>query len=120
VKNYFTRYLGTIKGNVAILLTFSAHNRYYAKYSSMFDKAVQSVAVKDTSNLISPRSGTGGMFSGGESISGGGSGSDWTNEFEDDSGIAGGLNLEMVVGVVLLLLALVIGGLIWYRKKKNG
>jgi hypothetical protein len=45
VKNYFTRYLATVKGPIAILVAFSAHNSVYAKHSANFDKAIQSMRV---------------------------------------------------------------------------
>jgi hypothetical protein len=45
VKNYFTRYMGTIKDQIAILVTFSAHNKYYAKHSGNFDKTIRSLRV---------------------------------------------------------------------------
>jgi hypothetical protein len=55
VKNYFTRYMGTLKDEIAILVTFSAHNKYYSKYSSNFDKTIRSlrvVATKDIHNSL--------------------------------------------------------------------
>jgi hypothetical protein len=66
VQNYFTRYLATIKGKIAVLVTFSAHKQYYAKYSQDFFKAVMSLRVIETKNLgngpdlgpIRPGSGT--------------------------------------------------------------
>lgn len=66
VQNYFTRYLATIKGKIAVLITFSAHKQYYAKYSQDFFKAVMSLRVIETKNLgnapdlgpIRPGSGT--------------------------------------------------------------
>src|SRR5437868_7904155 len=32
VQNYFTRYLATIKGRIAVMVTFSAHKQFYTKY----------------------------------------------------------------------------------------
>lgn len=65
VQNYFTRYLATIKGHIAVLVTFSAHKQYYVKYSADFFKAVMSLQVIETKNLggtdlgpIRPGSGT--------------------------------------------------------------
>jgi hypothetical protein len=54
VQNYFTRYLATIKDQIAILVTFSAHNKLYAKHSSNFDKTIQSLRVIATKDLIRP------------------------------------------------------------------
>lgn len=52
VPNYFTRYLATIKDKIAILVTFSAHKQYYTKYSQDFFKAVQSLRVIASKNLL--------------------------------------------------------------------
>ncbi len=53
VPNYFTRYLATIKEKIAVLITFSAHRNYYAKYSQDFFKSVQSLRVIASKNLLS-------------------------------------------------------------------
>lgn len=65
VQNYFTRYLASIKGRIAVLVTFSAHKQFYTKYSQDFFKAVMSLRVIETTNLnrqdqgpIRPGSGT--------------------------------------------------------------
>ncbi|MBC7372343.1 MAG: hypothetical protein H7326_12300 [Bdellovibrionaceae bacterium] len=65
VQNYFTRYLASIKGRIAVLVTFSAHKQFYTKYSQDFFKAVMSLRVIETANLgrqdlgqIRPGSGT--------------------------------------------------------------
>lgn len=62
VPGYYTRYLATIKNNIGILVTFSAHKTHYTKYSQDFLKAIQSlqvVANKSMLNnkpLLTPRS----------------------------------------------------------------
>jgi len=45
VKNYFTRYMATTKDQIAILVTFSAHNKAFAKHSINFEKAIRSLRV---------------------------------------------------------------------------
>jgi hypothetical protein len=52
VPNYFTRYLATIKDHIAILVTLSAHKNFYTKYSQDFFKAVMSLRVIATKNLL--------------------------------------------------------------------
>ncbi len=52
VPNFFTRYLTTIKEKIAVLVTFSAHKSVYTKYSQDFFKAVQSLRVVATNNLL--------------------------------------------------------------------
>ncbi|MFZ3229747.1 MAG: hypothetical protein WA160_06055 [Pseudobdellovibrio sp.] len=53
VQNYHTRYLATIKDQIAILITFSAHNRFYAKHSTNFNKTVSSLRVIASKDLLS-------------------------------------------------------------------
>ena len=53
VKNYFTRYLATIKDQIAILVTFSAHNKYYAKHSGHFNNTIKSLRVIASKDLLS-------------------------------------------------------------------
>ena len=53
VVSYITRYLGTVKNNVAILITFSAHKRLYAKYTFDFLNAIKSLRVTATNSLLS-------------------------------------------------------------------
>jgi hypothetical protein len=53
IASYYTRYLATVKDKIAILVTFSAHQEHYTKYSADFLKAVESlrvVAAKDIMN----------------------------------------------------------------------
>ncbi len=57
---YYTRYLATIKARIAILVTFSAHQRYYTKYSNDFFKAIQSLRVIATPNLLNASGASGG------------------------------------------------------------
>lgn len=43
--HYYTRYLTTIKGDVAVLVTFTAHKKYYSRYSSQIFSGVKSLNV---------------------------------------------------------------------------
>lgn len=52
VPSYFTRYLATIKDKIAVLVTFSAHRNKYGDYSSAFFKAVNSLRVIATANIL--------------------------------------------------------------------
>lgn len=52
VPNYYTRYVATIKDRIAILVTFSAHKDFYTKYSADFFKAIQSLQVIASKNLL--------------------------------------------------------------------
>lgn len=61
VSTYYTRYLGTVKDRVAILVTFSAHRSSYTKYSNDFIRAIDSLRVTATKDLIGkvPTTGSG-------------------------------------------------------------
>lgn len=58
VTSYYTRYLATIKERIAILVTFSAHQTHYTKYSNDFLKAIQSLKVVASKDLLNNRAGT--------------------------------------------------------------
>lgn len=45
IPGYYTRYMATIKDRLAILVTFSAHQRQYTKYSGDFMRAIMSLKV---------------------------------------------------------------------------
>ena len=53
VQNYYTRYLATIKDDIAILVTFSVHNKYFAKHSANFMNTVKSLRVIAPKDLTS-------------------------------------------------------------------
>lgn len=71
VETYYTRYAATVKDNLGVLVTFSAHKDHYSKYSNDFIKAIQSlkiIAPKDLSSLgagSSTRGSKRDIFSGG-------------------------------------------------------
>lgn len=52
VRNYYTRYLATIKDKIAILVTFSAHHQHYAKYANDFFNTIKSLKVIATKDLL--------------------------------------------------------------------
>jgi hypothetical protein len=69
VPNYFTRYLATIKERIAILVTFSAHRDFYAKYSKDFYNAIMSLRVIASKGLLQkPDVGSSGSGAGGAGI----------------------------------------------------
>lgn len=56
IPHYYTRYLATLKGNIAVLVTFSAHKLYYTKYSNDFFRAIKSLRVLATkSSNVNPQ-----------------------------------------------------------------
>lgn len=118
VPNYFTRYLATIKGRIAVLVTFSAHKQFYTKYSNDFFKAVMSLRVIETKNLNNPvefRGANSGPLGPG-SISGA-MPTDMANP-DDMQGNGGkGSSKALLLGVALLLAA--IGVYIFLKKRKK-
>ena len=55
ISSYYTRYLATVKNNLAILVTLSAHKTSYTKYSSDFLRAIESLRVVATKDLLDSR-----------------------------------------------------------------
>lgn len=52
IQNYYTRYIATIKEKIAVLVTFSAHKEFYAKYATDFFNAINSLNVIATKNSL--------------------------------------------------------------------
>lgn len=109
VANYFTRYLATIKDQIAILVTLSAHKDHYTKYSQDFYKTVMSLRVLATKNLLSqPDSGP--LRPGGELLAGSIGGA-MPADFEDgglgegSEGGAGGDTQSLLIGLAVILAA---------------
>ena len=51
--SFWTRYVITLHGRLAVLVTFSAHRKFYTKYSADFIAAVQSLKLnKNASRLL--------------------------------------------------------------------
>ncbi|MDZ4678387.1 MAG: hypothetical protein SGI74_12860 [Oligoflexia bacterium] len=55
ISGYYTRYLATIKDKLAILVTLSAHQKFYTKFSNDYFKAVESLRVVATKDLFAPK-----------------------------------------------------------------
>lgn len=127
VQNYYTRYLATIKDQIAILVTLSVHNKYYTKHRAHFMNTVKSLRVIATKDLLS-RPDLGPLRGSGE-VLGAGVGQAMPADLlaaEDEFGAAGGagkkglLQNEMVLGGGLLLL--IVGlyvGIKLYQKRKG-
>lgn len=122
VKNYLTRYLATIKDQIAILVTFSAHNKYFAKHSANFANTVKSLRVIASKDLLS-RPDLGPLRGAGETL-GAGIGQAMPADLlaADEPGSQSGKGLlknKAVIGfIILLLAALIYIALRIYQKKK--
>lgn len=125
VQNYFTRYLATIKDQIAILITFSVHNKYYAKHRAHFMDTVRSLRVIATKDILANPS-LGPLRGSGE-VLGAGIGQAMPGDLlaADDEGLGndekkGLLQNEMVLGGGLLLLViLAYVGIKMYQKKNS-
>lgn len=124
IPNYYTRYLATTKDKIAVLVTFSAHKLHYSKYSTDFYKAIESLRVIATKNLMGGAGGAGGVgIPGSDMLGSSNTGSMGMGDElpEEGSGGAGG---DMTTKAAMALAALLlIGGLylvLGKKKKKSG
>lgn len=124
VQNYYTRYLPTIKDQIAVLITFTAHNSKYQKHATHFAETVKSLRVIATKDLNSSSSGSGIGGADGTGVFGGVSGAIDPNQLlseENGSGEGGKKSIfqnEMVIGFLVLILAL-IGYVVLKTSKKK-
>ena len=121
IPHYYTRYLATVKGKIAVLVTFSAHKLHYTKYSSEFFRAIKSLRVIATKSSMmvqkgkirSKNVGTFGVNIGAHLNTA----IDETNEGEgfDGSGEDGGVNFYLMIGAIFMLFA---GFFLWFKGKR--
>lgn len=116
VPNYFTRYVATIKDKIAILVTFSAHKQYYTKYSQDFFKAVMSLRVIASKNLLA-KPDLGPIRPGSETLGGPIGSAMPADMLQEETPQSKGGNKTMLLGGALLLAAL--GGLIFMKARKK-
>ena len=121
VQSYYTRYLATIKDQIAILVTFSAHNKYYSKHSTNFNNTVKSLRVIASKDLLS-RPDLGPLRGAGETL-GAGVGQAMPADLlaaEDDSGSSKKsiFRNPVVLGFGFIVLAAIAYILMRLRKKK--
>lgn len=125
VQNYFTRYLATIKDEIAILVTFSAHNKFYAKHSANFDKTIRSLRVIATKDLLSrpdlgPLGGSGDVLGAGvgQAMPADLLAADEGAEMQGSQSV---FKNEMFLGLIFFVIAVALYiGLKIYQKRKNG
>lgn len=121
VPNYFTRYLATIKDRIAVLFTCSAHKDYYTKYSQAFFKAVQSLRVVATKNLLNQADS--GIRPGNETLGapiGQAMPDDLMTEGQSDGGkggLGGSNTKNLFLGLAAILAGL--GAYIFYKSRKK-
>jgi hypothetical protein len=118
VPNYYTRYLGAVKQKIAVLVTFSAHQRFYTKYSTDFFNAIESLKIVASPDLFGTKNNGVGAGSG-EVIGPGGSSGPmgFAEDFPDES--KGKKSDKEKLFIFGILVAAIGGYLILKRRKKN-
>lgn len=112
---YYTRYLATKKDRIAVLVTFSAHQRFYTKYSNDFFRAVNSLRITASPQLLAGSAGLGGVGGGGTL----GAAQGLPSDMEDSSFPVepeGSAGKEGLLALAVLLLA---SGAYFFLKKKK-
>ncbi len=123
VQSYYSRYLATVKGSIGILVTFSAHKDHYTKYSNDFIRAIKSLKIIASDDILSGKlSGSGkirskkhDIFDMGDNMPEGMFG-EFSDENKKSRGLIGMLGKRGAVGLLLLLLAGV--GLYIFQKSR--
>lgn len=119
IPNYFTRYLATTKDKIAVLVTFSAHKSHYAKYSQDFFRAIESLRVIATKNLMGGAGNGSGVGIPGSDILGSGSmGGGFGDDELPQEGSGGRMN-PVTQGAIALAILLLAGGLYMILGKKK-
>lgn len=52
IQEYYTLYLATVKEQLAILVSFSAERNHYQKYNPVFDRAIKTLKITATQQLL--------------------------------------------------------------------
>ena len=120
IPHYYTRYLATIKGNISVLVTFSAHKLFYTKYSNEFFRAIKSLRVIATKSATVGKNelnqkgvGTLGVNIGAHlntALDELGS-----QDFDGESSQSTGSELYLILGATFLA---AIGGFIWFKGRR--
>jgi len=117
IPGFYTRYIASIKGKVAGLVTYSIAESVYAKWAPILDKMLESMEIH-----YDPKAFNDSMASGPSSLLGQRSGN--TGRFQpstdvDDKERTQGEGLDMGMLVGLILVAGGIGFYIWKKKKDS-
>lgn len=116
VPNYFTRYTATIKNKIAVLITYSAHEKFYAKYSTMFYNSIMSMRVIASQN-ISARPEMGPLRPGSETIGQSINSAMPADMYSTKEDQKKGGNGTLILGLLLIMGAG--AGYYFYSKKKS-
>ncbi len=120
VRDYYTRYLATVKDRIAVLVTFSAHKLHYSKYTSDFFRAIESLRVLSTRGLMNSQT-LGSVRPGSETLGANiqtALPADFGEDLpEEGSGGSGSGSTQMILAVAVLLGA--IGAYLLLKKNKK-
>lgn len=118
--NFYSRYLVTIKGRIAVLVTFSAKKEVYTQYSRNFFESINSLKVTAPDFKMPVNGGAGdGSLNGDDPMN---AGPDWGEGTGGDDSLAnanaeGGQNSNLLIyGIALLLMGA--AGFFLLRTKK--
>ena len=120
IPHYYTRYLATIKGNIAVLVTFCAHKLFYTKYSSQFFRAIKSLRVVATKASMAKRNEIRPKGSGrlGQNIMPDGLLDDMNdNDFGDGAASNEGSGSSNILYLIAFLL-MAVGVYIWFKRRE--
>lgn len=118
VTTYYTRYLATVKERIAILVTFSAHRSHYTQYSNDFIRAIDSLRVTATKDMMTRPGANMGKVGGGHigsPLPGPGGGQ--FEQFPDEDPTGGAGKMRKFLGLALILIA--IGLFMFMRSRKK-
>ena len=111
ITSYYTRYLATVKDQLAILVTLSAHREHYTKYSNDFLNTINSLSIVAPKDLFTGRPAHHGS---GEVI-----GSQPIAPMHHGAALPdeprSGIGWNRIIGILLLIGA--VGVYFWIRKK---
>jgi hypothetical protein len=119
VTTYYTRYLATVKERIAILVTFSAHRSHYTQYSNDFIRAIESLRVTASKDMMARPTSPGKVGRGhiGSPLPGPGGGQ--FEQFPDEDPTGGAGQMRKLLGLALILVALGLFMFMRSRKKRK-
>ena len=112
VPNYYTRYLGTVRNNLGVLMTCSIHKSVYTRYNKVCFDAIASLHIHVGKNFFK---------SGNRHRLGGTLGSRFTAALEKDEEdiLLGSQDNSTLIGILVVLVLGGIGLILFAKKKKR-
>ena len=130
IQHYYTRYLATTKGQIAVLVTFSAHKKHFTQYATDFLTAINTLKLINSKSLWSNPSGS--NVRGSNSPLGAPIGGILTSELDNGVLLEGEIedadgaqrsqmskNQKILFGILGFIAALALGFFVLSRRKKR-